>query len=162
MFIVVRISGCHMSFCCTAIGVPTASSHARYVCRKAFVPRCRYEQPQQPVEFPPHSLYEYGCLPVLTGLANAKSFGPANCVASFHDCSRCKGSLVRVSDLREPSVLASSARCSTMTRWPSLDCEAGHFGSPRIRFASKLKTFYLRKCGRTAYPNQSSRIRAEV
>ena len=30
-FIVVRMSECRISFCCTAIGVPTASSHDRYV-----------------------------------------------------------------------------------------------------------------------------------
>jgi hypothetical protein len=39
-FIVVRMSAWRISFCCTAIGVPTASSHDRYVCLRLCVLTC--------------------------------------------------------------------------------------------------------------------------
>jgi hypothetical protein len=40
--IVVRMSVCRIVFCCTAIGVLTASSQDRYVCRKACVLTCPF------------------------------------------------------------------------------------------------------------------------
>ena len=74
-----------MSFCCTVMAVPTASSHERYVCRKlcvpslpspaAFVADCRALQ---------YPVYEYGRRPIFTGEGNNQSSASPNSVFCSH------------------------------------------------------------------------------
>jgi hypothetical protein len=79
MFMVVRMSEWRISFCCTATGAPTESSHDRYVWRRVCVPR-------GPIPaFTASSLkhrqnhgYEIGSRPSFVGLANIQSSSPQN------------------------------------------------------------------------------------
>src|ERR1700681_3488793 len=105
MLSVVRMSECLMSFCCTVIEVPTASSHERYVCLKLCVPSppipAAVVASCKALQYP---VYEEGNRPSFTGEGKSQSSASPNSVLCFQDDRTESSSGSRFLVLREPSV----------------------------------------------------------
>src|SRR5271154_7377273 len=109
MFIVVRMSECRISFCCTAIGVPTASSHERYVCLMLCVPTCATLAADAAFLYASLTLSaDHGNRPSCAGEAKIQASCAENWVVCFHVLSVSIMVSVTVIALCEVSVFTSS------------------------------------------------------
>src|SRR5208283_4696306 len=79
------MSACRISFCCTAIGVPTASSHDRYVCLMLCVLTCSTFAANAAFLYASFTLSaDHGNRPSCAGEAKIQSSSVENWVACLH------------------------------------------------------------------------------
>src|SRR6202022_4000909 len=82
------MSACRISFCCTAIGVPTASSHDRYVCLMLCVLTCAIPAADAAFMYASFTLSaDHGKRPSCAGEAKIQSSCAENSVVCFHTLS---------------------------------------------------------------------------